>query len=334
MALKNDTVDPFTRQLAEQWPVAAWKDVSLIVAISGGPDSMALFRGLNALRAAQQPGLGRFEAAHFNHGWRADQADQDEQFVSEVCEEFDVRLHIGRANTSKQTEEIARHERAAYLLQIAEQRGARYVAVAHTANDQAETILHRIIRGTGVKGLSGIPARRRLSQAVTLVRPMLWASRQDVLHYLKRLGQTYRLDSSNSDSRFTRNRIRNELLPKLAQDFNPNIVESLLRLGQLASEANQALQREIGPAIDACVQRFGGQTVDLDRDQLVAQPKFVQREILATVWRRQGWPEQSMGFDQWKRLMTAIARGEKLWFPGGIVIDHVDEVVRIKRTTP
>src|SRR5262249_20572855 len=136
----------------------------------------------------------------------------------------------------------------------AEQVGARYVATGHTADDQVETVLHHILRGTGIDGLAGIRRTRAISPSVALVRPLLWARRSDVLSYLQALGQEFRIDRSNEDVRFTRNRIRNELLPELRQNFNQNVDDALLRLASQAAEAQQVISEAAGALMERCVE--------------------------------------------------------------------------------
>ena len=251
--------------------------------------------------------------------------------MAELCSELDVLLHVGHARSTKQTEETARSERYAFLQSTAEQRGARYLATAHTANDQAETILHRIIRGTGPKGLAGIQQTRKLSEAVTVVRPMLWATREQVLLYLTRIEQDYRVDESNTDARFTRNRIRHELLPHLAQHYNSSIIESLLRLGQLSAEVHEVIQSEVGLGLEECIKAKSNNTVELNRAHLIAKSDFLLRETLVAVWREQGWPEQSMGFEQWARLAQAVRTGDTICLPGGVRISSESSRIWLHR---
>ena len=329
--------DPFTEQLHSVWPTETWTNVSVLIAVSGGPDSVALLRALHTLRVAQSSEhrgakhSTRFEVAHFNHGWR-EAAQQDEQFVAALCEELDITLHVGHAQSAQQTEETARKERYAFLQSTAEQRGARYLTTAHTTNDQAETILHRIVRGTSPKGLAGIQRTRKLSEAVTVVRPILWATRDEVLAYLTRIKQDYRVDASNTDERFTRNRIRHELLPHLAQHYNSNIIESLIRLGQLSAEGYEVIQGEVAIRLEDCIQAKSGRTVELDRAKLIAASDFVMREMFLAIWRERGWPEQSMGFEQWNRLALAVRSGETVCLPGGVRVSSDSSRTRLHRS--
>ena len=238
--------DEFELRLAGSWPPEEWREVTVLVAVSGGPDSLALLRGLRALKIA---GDGRLVAAHVNHQLRGSESDEDERFVREQCESLGLPCEVGKAPVAAIADEqgdgieaAARQARYAFLTEAAHRVGARFVATGHTADDQAETILHRILRGTGIAGLAGSPRTRALSPATTLIRPMLTVRRAEVLAYLDRLGQPFREDRTNADRRFTRNRIRHELLPELARQYNPHVVEALVRLGKLARESQAALE--------------------------------------------------------------------------------------------
>src|SRR5262249_27639626 len=136
-------------------------------------------------------------------------------------------------------EEDGRRPRYDWLTQVARGAGALFLATRPTANDQAPTVLHRLLRGTGLKGLGGIAARRPLARGIEVVRPLLRVSRVEVLAYLTELGQGYRQDSTNLNLDFTRNRIRHELLPYLEERYNPAIVGVLGRLAEQAREASQ-----------------------------------------------------------------------------------------------
>ena len=149
--------------MAESWPPERWCDLTVLLAVSGGGDSVAMFRALHALRTS---GPGRLVAAHVNHRLRGEESQADEQFVRRLCERFQVPCEVVQAGIDPQAPEAAdgletaaRTVRYQALQQIAARCGARYVVTAHTADDQAETILHRILRGTGIHGLAGIPRR-------------------------------------------------------------------------------------------------------------------------------------------------------------------------------
>ena len=314
----------FPQKLAAAWPPVQWHDVTVLVAVSGGADSVALLRGLAAVRLA---GPGRLVGAHFNHRLRGADSDADERFVVELCRSLGLACEVGRgdvtaraAATSDGLEAAARTARYAFLQTAAERLGARYVVTAHTADDQAETILHRIVRGTGLAGLAGMPRSRPLGPAVTLLRPMLGLRRADVISYLADLGQPYREDATNLDADFTRNRLRHELLPQLTEQYNPQAAEALLRLGRLAGEGQSVIAAQVDALLPKCVRRESPSRVTIDCRALAAPPRAIVRELLVVVWRVQGWGEQSMGFDHWERLADLVqnASAAALTLPGAV----------------
>lgn len=331
---------PLEAKLARNWPPSCWQDVSVLVAVSGGPDSVGLLRAMRALKTA---GAGRLLAAHFNHGWRGAESDADEQFVRGLCAQLGIHCEVGRADPEQAVrlggtglEARARVARYSFLETAAARLGARWVVTAHTADDQAETILHRIVRGTGIAGLAGM-ARSRPFGPAALIRPLLGVRRAELLAYLEDLGQPFRSDSSNTDARFTRNRLRTRLLPTLAADYNPAVVDALLRLGQLAREVQSVIDQLVDQvACKAVVHGPDGQ-LRIARHSLVGQPRYVVRELLIATWRRQGWPLRAMRFDQWDLLAEmALCAGcvglipEKRMFPGGILAEVTAEHLQLK----
>jgi tRNA(Ile)-lysidine synthase len=303
----------FEQCLAAAWPPEQWCDVSVVVAVSGGPDSVAL---LCALAALKTTGPGRLWAAHFNHRLRGPEADKDQAFVGQLCQRLEIACHMGQAELSVTTagdglEAAARQERYTFLQDVALQCGARFVVTAHTADDQAETILHRIVRGTGIAGLAGMRRARPLG-AVTLLRPLLEIGRADVEAYLAEIGQPARFDQTNADCSFTRNRIRHELLPLLTSQFNPAVGQALCRLGQLAADAQDALRPQV-EALLKCVVASGGvsdASVRLDCRPLQQTPVHLVRELFATLWQQQSWPLQAMDYVAWQSLAEMALASE------------------------
>ncbi|MHB8899106.1 MAG: tRNA lysidine(34) synthetase TilS [Thermoguttaceae bacterium] len=332
----------FEAQLVHRWPPPAWADVTVVVAVSGGADSVALLRGLAAVRG---PGLGRLLVAHFNHGFRGVESDGDERFVGRLAEKLGLGWVCGRMEAAsagagagaESREETARARRYEFLTRAAEESGARYVACAHTADDQAETILHRVVRGTGIAGLAGMPRCRRLSGAVTLIRPLLEIRRAEVVEYLAGLGQPYRDDRSNADRRFTRNRIRHELLPQLAENYNRAVRDALLRLGRLAGEVQEVVDGLVSELLrEGAVEQVNDRVL-VRRQQLAAEADYLVRETLLATWQAQGWPLQSMGLEEWD-LLVEMLRGDrqekalpgKRMFPGLIEAERCPEGLRLR----
>ena len=208
-----------------------------VVAVSGGGDSVGLLRLLHQL--GPSAGL-RLSVAHLDHGVRGEAAREDAAFVAGLAASLGLPFDLGRWQPSRpgHFESDARRARYDWLAEVARSRGAGVVAVGHTRDDQAETILHRILRGTGPRR-AGRHARDagRLAEdpEIELVRPLLDVSREQIRDYLQALGQPCREDASNADITRTRARIRHDLLPKLAAEYNPKVAEALVRLGELAA---------------------------------------------------------------------------------------------------
>ncbi|MGM9549313.1 MAG: tRNA lysidine(34) synthetase TilS [Faecousia sp.] len=192
---------------------------TVVCAVSGGADSVALLFAMYLLK--DKLGI-RLEAAHFNHRLRGEESDGDEAFVRALCSQYDIPLHVGSAEVrpgKKGLEAAARDVRYAYLRSLSGK-----IATAHTADDNAETVLMRLIRGTGLKGLGAIaPVSGRV------IRPMLLTNRQEVEAFLEKWGLPHREDSSNASDLFLRNRIRHTVMPLLKAE-NPKLAENLSQM--------------------------------------------------------------------------------------------------------
>lgn len=329
----------FEAKLAAEWAPEQWAGLTLLVAVSGGADSVALFRGLVRLN---ETGRNNIQVAHLNHLTRGKDSDGDAAFVESLCSDLGVDCHVGGVDvaqlarqSSEGMEESARRARYEYLQLTAEQLGARYVVTAHTADDQVETILHRIVRGTGLAGLAGMPRARPLGPAVSLIRPMLAIRRSEVIEYLGELEQSYREDVTNRDLSFTRNRIRHTLLPTLASELNPNVDEALLRLGCLAAEAQRLIDSEAALLLERCVEPAPSGGILLRCEPLRDAVPYLVREMLIYLWSERGWPQQSMGFQQWEQLSAmAVADGDsKKMFPAGVTVEKKGGQLTLTRSS-
>jgi tRNA(Ile)-lysidine synthase len=202
---------------------------TLLVALSGGADSCAL------LLAACEAGLpNKITAAHFHHGMRGADANADAAFCAQLCARLKIPLVIGLGSLENSNEAEARAARYEFLCEAATDLGANVIATAHTADDQAETLLFRVFRGTSIDGLAGIPEQRQLTPELRLIRPLLFARRTEILNYCAEKQITPRHDPTNDDPRYPRSKIR-ALLPELAQSYNPKLPEALNRLSQHAA---------------------------------------------------------------------------------------------------
>lgn len=297
--------------------------------MSGGADSVALLRGLHEVDVPVIVG-------HFNHRLRGAESDADEGFVRELATQLGVTCEVGAADVAavaaerkENLEATARDLRYEWLASVTPPGG--WVATGHTADDQAETVLHRLIRGTGLQGLRGIAAMRLMGSEIELVRPLLTVTRDDVIGYLASLNQPFRDDSSNADLAFTRNRIRRELLP-LLKSFNPAIVTVLGRLAQQTERAASVLRVAAGEGVqNAELPRAGGLLV-FDRLKLVPLGDYLIAEVFRLVWERERWPMDAMTADHWERV-TAIVCGElpAADFPDGVIVRAVGKVIQLQR---
>lgn len=204
---------------------------NIIIGLSGGPDSVALLYGLMALQSAGT--IHALTAAHLNHGLRGAEADRDEAFVRDLCAHLRIELVVERAeglNPRKgNLEERARLYRHDFLNRLAERCGAGYIALAHHADDQAETVLLRLMRGSGIAGASAMaeagPGR--------LLRPLLRLRRAEILGYLEQIGAAYVTDSTNLRGVNARSRVRNQLIPLIEDEYAPGLS---VRLNEFARE--------------------------------------------------------------------------------------------------
>lgn len=244
------------------WQFDGEKDSALVVAISGGADSVSLLDACVRLHQRGKLPVKIF-AAHLNHLLRGEESDDDEAFVRRLAEKRGVECLIERiavadfARTAKRNlEATARRIRYDFLARVAGKFGAKLVCTAHTLDDQAETILMRLLRGTGAEGLRGIREVSPLGKTAKLVRPMLRVSRAEVLAHCTTYDLEFRHDSSNFSPELTRNRIRHDLIP-LLQKFNRRSNEAIIRtaeliatdddcLGQVAARALAEVRMDIG----------------------------------------------------------------------------------------
>ncbi len=224
----------------------------VLLALSGGPDSTALFHVLNRLTSQLGISLG---IAHLNHQMRGEESEKDSEFVEALAQEHDLPCHIESKNVKNWVEsegysfqEGARVCRQMFLTEVAEKHHYSTIALGHHQDDQAETVLMNILRGTGLNGLGGMLAKREV-----FVRPLLDCSRQEILDYLDSLGAAFRQDTSNQDVSYLRNKIRLELIPEIENGFAPRFKSQLGKMSQLLQEDEsylieqaQKLLQEVG----------------------------------------------------------------------------------------
>ena len=296
----------------------------IIVAVSGGPDSIVLLHGLNQLKSTWRLTL---HVAHVDHGLRKE-SPEDAAFVEALASQWKLPVTIERRDVSAMCrqygwslEDGARRVRYQCLVQVAKQQSASHIAVAHTADDQAETVLMRLIRGTGLRGLGAMVPMRRLGD-FWLIRPLLEIWREEIEAFLRERGLSACQDASNADHRFVRNRIRHELLPLLAQHYNPNIKGALNQLAEqshwdyafLQEAAERQWKRTAGPGAAPA-------QVALRVKSFRRQPKAIQRQLIRQAVQHLRVEGARWEFRHWveiDRLFAVRPAGTVLDLPGGV----------------
>jgi tRNA(Ile)-lysidine synthase len=310
-------VHKFVRGLITEWRQLQlpFEGESVIVAVSGGADSTALLLALSDLKERKKLEY-KFIAAHFNHKLRGIESDGDERFVSELARGLGFAFSSGKGalKGSSNLEERARNERYKFLAKVANENNSKLVLTAHTMNDQAETILMNLVRGTGADGLVGIQKVRPLERwsTVRLVRPLLgWTKRADTESFCGECGVDFRLDTMNEDLRFTRVRIRKSVIPLLAE-INPNIVETLARTAELIEPENDGKIATIEGSIKLA------DLTDLSKTELYLQLRVWLREHRGSTRGLQLKHIEAVA-----RLVNSPKSGRVVELPGGdTVIRH------------
>ena len=292
----------------------------LLVAVSGGPDSIALLSLLHRLAQSWRLTL---TAVHFNYGLRGAESDGDEVFVSTFCKERQLPLVIHRPKLVKRRQRsslqaTARDARYDFMKQLAREVGADRIAVGHTANDQAETVLMWLLRGAGMAGLAGMPYAREDG----IIRPLLEATREEVVAYLDHERLTYRCDSSNDKPFYHRNRIRKELFPVIT-GLAPAAVRLLQRQADLLREDERYLAEATNELARTLVSHDsrGGQRVD--RRAFIELPVALQRRLVRAILRTYDGEGRASSFrvvESVRRLFLKGRSGARLLLKQVLVI--------------
>jgi tRNA(Ile)-lysidine synthase len=304
----------------------------LAVAVSGGADSVALLCLLLELRAE----LGIvLSVAHVNHKLRGEEADEDEHFVAKLARQHGLELHAceasvdGKQSSGKSSgvtpgiEAAARELRYVFFRQLAREGRVTKIATAHTLDDQAETVLLRIFRGTGIRGLSGIHPRIVFEEQGhafgELVRPLLAFRRAALQEFLRERGQSWREDSSNRDTAFLRNRVRHRLLPMIGEGFGEAAIEHMGELAEIARAEEEHWER-VHPEVR---EEHGGaaetrRAASLRVGHLSALPLAVQRRLVRA-WLEMNAPNLTISFRLIEEALELArgAAGKRLELPGG-----------------
>ncbi len=317
---------------------------TLVVGVSGGPDSSALLYCLHRLQESHRL---RLHVAHLNHDFRGEEADADARFVADLAQELGLPAHVEKREVvgyQKQRrissfELAAREIRYSFLAEMAAQAGAAAVVVGHTADDLAETVLLHVLRGSGLHGLRGMTELAPWpwpddGPGLRLFRPLLAATREETMACCRELGRTFREDSGNSLPRFTRNRVRHQLLPLLAAEYNPRVREAVVRLARAAALEVDYLESEVDRAWPQVAEGQAGSMARFHVSALTALHPLLQRLVLrrgysvvtGAAHRLEETHLQAM-YD----LALAGASGRSLALPGGVWLHYAQDHLLLTR---
>jgi tRNA(Ile)-lysidine synthase len=308
------------------------RDETVVVGVSGGPDSMALLHLLLDLNEHLDWQL-ELHAAHFDHQLRGEEAERDAAFVQAAADSLSLPCTIEERDVAALAtvekmgvEEVSRRERYNFLERVCLRIGCKTIAVGHHADDNAETILHRVLRGTGLRGLAGIPRVRVLNPdtGTRVIRPLLRFSKQSLHRYLTDAGIAFREDRTNASNEPMRNRIRNLILPQIESQVNPQVRDALVRLGEQAEWVREFLAETTQRTFETLIISRTDQFLILNADPLSRKSRLVQSEIMRLAYRSFGLGEQDLSFTHMVAALELIAdptSGKQLQLPGGMTIE-------------
>lgn len=293
----------------------------VLAAVSGGPDSMAMLHVLVEL--ADVLGV-RLAVAHLDHGLRQDSID-DAMFVAEAANSLGLPCIVGEAHLAEvlqgggaNVQEAARDARYGFLQRTAEELGADRIAVGHTVDDQAETYLMRELRGSGAHGLAGIPPVRG-----NIIRPLIDASRTDVMAYLEGKGVSYVTDPTNLKPKYLRNKVRLELMPVL-KGYNPNIARTLARSADILRDEDLFMDSYAESLLPGLTASDGGWVVRLTESVWAGLPLAVKRRVVRLLAGRLKGDQLGIGYEHVEDalgVLDAGATGRGVDLPGGVRVE-------------
>ena len=303
----------------------------LIVAVSGGVDSLSLLYILNALREDGFLSFSLF-VAHLNHGLRGESARKDAEFVCREAQKMGLPCRVAAVDCSAYArrrglslEDAARRLRYRFLQQLAKRTGASRIAVGHTREDQVETLLLNFLRGTGLAGLTGMKMKRKIgTEGLYLIRPLLKTSREALEQYCREKGLSPRWDETNLETCFLRNKIRLELLPFLEKEYNPNLRQNMEHLAELLFFDHDFLQGVATRHFSRLLLKEEDDRLELDGQALLAEHEALQGRILRlAVNRLIGTTPREIGYNQIRAILNLMQKGSphgRLHLPFGLEV--------------
>ncbi len=293
----------------------------VVVAVSGGIDSVVLLHALAGLAAEYKLSI---IVAHFNHCLRGRESDRDEAFVKRlagklglkfVCKRIDVRLLLKKGDS---LQDIAREARYSFFDRVAKRYKADRIATGHNMDDQAETVLMRVIKGASLKGLVGISPSRAEGD-LRIVRPIIELEKREIVEYLHGLDVSYRIDHTNLEPIYFRNIVRSDIIPFL-EKYNPRLKRVLFNLAEHLREDFEFIEKAKAGARGMVFAAKDG-AIEVSLKDLVLQPRVIQKEILRDCLQKAGGEVKKLSFRHWKEvegLINRKGRGRSVHLPGGI----------------
>ncbi len=282
--------DPFFKNFLNKLTESLQKDLhiqhgsKILCAVSGGVDSIVMLDAMALLAAKYDY---RIAVVHINHNLRGASSDRDEQHVKAVCRNYgfyhyissvDVKAYADKFSLS--TEESARSLRYGFYEKIANSINAHYVAIAHTADDNAETVLFNLIRGSGLTGLTGIPQKRLLAKKTFVIRPLLDFHKKELIEFGEKRDLIWYDDETNSLLYYTRNKIRHELIPILERDFSPAVIDAINRSSRLIAGADDFIASHIKDVFSKHFRGKKNEKMTFDVAYMKSNDKFMQGELI------------------------------------------------------
>ena len=321
-----------------------------LLGVSGGCDSMGLMYGLVGLRELYPERFDYLHVAHLNHQLRRAESDADAAFVAEQANRLGLPVTMGSVDVAQVAQEkaesietAARNQRYRFLTETARENGCQVVAVGHNADDDAETILHRIIRGTGIRGLRGIPSIRPMAHEegesdLVLIRPLLSLRREEIEAFLTQMTIEWRQDTSNESTEYTRNRIRHELIPYLKNHFNPQVSDALLRLSRTAQASSRIFNQQPDKELTHFILERSKHRLILDAARLALESQDRQIDIIFQTLTAMEVSLGRIGYKQinemFKLINHSTGGGSGCQYPDGLQVQRDNEKIIFQRPAP
>lgn len=300
----------------------------VLLAISGGADSTALLHILFALKTKGVLDID-FICVHFNHQLRGFESDEDASFVAEQAGNLNLKLTIKKIDVKKEAgknklsiETAARKLRIANLVDIAKTNNCNRIVTAHQKNDNAETIIQRLARGTGFRGLGGIWPAKKLAENILFVRPLLSVTRKEIIEYLEQQNLKWRTDKTNADCKYRRNYIRHRLMPEIQKNCKLSIIEQLFDLSCLAQKFHNLVCNNAKKAWQDFADCNDSQVI-FEAAGFLSQPESVMIELIRLALATLGCGERDFTQGHYKKILRLAEQnvsGKKFMLPGGIVV--------------